>query len=262
MPGTDREVLAGGGVNEVVRIGTTVRRPTGPWSPQVHTLLRHLRAQGFAAAPAVHDVTADGFEILDFLPGEVSNYPATPAAASVEALLSAAGLLRAFHDATAGSALTAATGWMLPARKPAEVVCHGDFAPHNCVLDGHRAVGIIDFDTAHPGPRLWDVAYAVYRWSPITAPGNADGFGTADEQARRTRLFCDRYGLDAEARAGLVDAVTARLYALVDFMHEQAAAGSAAFASHLAAGHHRQYLGDAAYLAQQRAVFEEHLTAR
>ncbi|GAA3034305.1 aminoglycoside phosphotransferase family protein [Streptosporangium longisporum] len=253
---SDREVLTGGGVNEVVRIGATVRRPTGPWSPAVHGLLRHLRARGFTASPAVHGVTGDGFEILDFLPGEVSNYPVTPAAASTEALESAAELLRSYHDATVEHARDVTGGWMLPARAPVEVVCHGDYAPHNCVLDGDRVVGIIDFDTAHPGPRLWDVAYAVYRWAPLTAPANNDGFGTAAEQARRARLFCDRYRLGAAGRSGLVDTVIARLHALVDFMRAQADAGNAAFAGHLADGHHVQYLADAAYLDERRAVFD------
>jgi hypothetical protein len=239
-----------------VRIGNTVQRPTGPWSPQVHGLLEYLRAAGFTAAPALHEVTADGYEILDFLPGEVCNYPVSEAAASLEALHSAAQLLRAYHDHTTdylpGVALE---GWQLPSGRPVEVICHGDFAPHNVVLDDRKAVGIIDFDTAHPGSRLEDVAYAVYRWAPLTAPDNPDGFGTVLEQAARTRMFCDRYGLDKPGRAGLADAVILRLHALVDFMSTQAAAGNSAFAGHLAAGHHHQYLGDAGYLAAHRDVF-------
>ncbi|MGW7541102.1 aminoglycoside phosphotransferase family protein [Streptomyces sp. NPDC054770] len=256
----DYEVLAGGGVNEVVRIGTTVRRPTGPASPLVHGLLRHLRESGFTQAPALHEVTADGFEILDFIPGDVCNYPVSEAAATPEALESAATLLRAFHDHTVDYVgRVPAHGWMQAEVDPAEVICHGDYAPHNVVLRGTEAVGIIDFDNAHPGPRLWDVAHGVYRWAPITAPGNADGFGTAEEQAVRTRVFCDRYGLDADGRAALVDAVIARVTAIVDFMKSQAAAGNAAFAGHLADGHHIQYLNDVAYLRDQRAVFEKHL---
>ncbi|MFD8593829.1 phosphotransferase enzyme family protein [Kitasatospora sp. NPDC059646] len=253
----DGEILSGG-VNRVERIGDRVLRPTGPWSPAVHRLLGHLRANGFTAAPAFHGSAADGREILDFLPGEVSDYPATPAAASRTALLTAARLLRAYHDATAGFT---ADGWMLPAREPAEVICHGDYAPHNCVLDGERVVGVIDFDTAHPGPRLWDVAYAVYRWVPTTEPGNADGFGTPDEQAARAREFCDAYGLDRAGRAGLVDALEARLHALVAHMRAEAAAGSAAFASHLADGHHLMYLADAAYVVRERDRFERALLA-
>ncbi|MBQ1025362.1 aminoglycoside phosphotransferase family protein [Micromonospora sp. C95] len=256
----EREILTGGGVNEVVRIGDTVRRPTGPWSARVHDLLRHLAARGFAAAPRVRDTSEPGFEILDFLPGEVSNYPPTPAAASVEALESAAALLRAYHDATAEYARRAPRdGWQVAATEPVEVICHGDYAPHNCVLDGNRVVGIIDFDHAQPGPRIWDVAYAAYRWVPMTAPENTDGFGTAEEQAARLRTFCDRYGLNDSGRAGLVDAAVARLHALVDFMHAQAAAGNAAFAGHLADGHHIQYLNDARYVRAQRLVFEHAL---
>ncbi|MER5771018.1 aminoglycoside phosphotransferase family protein [Streptomyces sp. NPDC001985] len=255
----DREVLSGG-VNEVLRIGARVRRPTGPWSPLVHGLLRHIREQGFTAAPAVHEVTGDGYEILDFLPGEVSDYPPTPAAASRAALESAARLLRAYHDSTVGYARRDhATGWMLPARAPVEVICHGDYAPHNCVLDGTRVTGIIDFDAAHPGPRLWDIAYAVHRWAPLTAPGNPDGFGTAREQALRARLFCDRYGLDGAGRHRLVDTVAERLRALVEFTRARAAEGNAAFARHIAEGHDRQYLADAAHVIDRRAEFERYL---
>ncbi len=258
----EHETLTGGGVNEVVRIGDTVRRPTGPWSPMVHELLRQIRRRGFTGAPRFHEVTADGHEILDFIPGDVSNYPPTPAAASPEALETAADLLRAYHDSTVEYAAQApSTGWQLPAVDPAEVICHGDFAPHNCVLDGTRVIGMFDFDAAHPGTRLWDVAYAVYRWVPMTAPTNADGFGTSDEQAQRLRIFCDRYGLADRARGDLVDAVAARLHALVGFMREQAAAGSAAFASHLADGHHIQYLTDADYVIAERGTFERHLLA-
>ncbi|MEO3972655.1 aminoglycoside phosphotransferase family protein [Streptomyces sp. CAU 1734] len=251
---TDHEVLSGG-VNQVIRTGATVRRPTGPWSPLVHRLLRQLRERGFTAAPDVRGVTADGFEILDFLPGEVSDYPATPAAASREALETAAELLRAYHDAATGPLTAVTEGWMMAAREPAEVICHGDYGPHNCVLDGNRTTGIIDFDAAHPGPRLWDIAHAVYRWVPLSTESPRP----PAEQAVLARVFCDRYGLDAAGRAGLVDAVVARLHALVDFMRTRAAAGNAAFAGHLADGHHLLYLGDAEYLERERAVFERHL---
>ena len=64
------EILPGG-INEVVRIGDTVRRPAGPWSPNVHALLRHL--EGFPGVPRVVAEPADGYEHLSFLPGEVSN---------------------------------------------------------------------------------------------------------------------------------------------------------------------------------------------
>ncbi|MER6911367.1 aminoglycoside phosphotransferase family protein [Streptomyces sp. NPDC000594] len=246
-----------GGVHEVLRVGAVVRRPTGPWSPLVHGLLRHLRERGFTAAPAVHGTDDDGrTEILDFLPGSAGTDPTVPAVRSPVALESAAALLRAYHDSTLGYAEGVREGWMLPAREPAEVICHGDFAPYNCVLDGDRVVGVFDFDTAHPAPRLWDIAYAVYRWAPMTAPGSGDAWGTTAEQAVRVRDFCAAYGLPAGERALLIDTVTARLRELVAFMRERAAAGDAAFARHLAEGHHEQYLGDARYLERVRGEFE------
>ena len=133
-------------------------------------------------------------------------------------------------------------GWQVPALEPVEVVCHGDYAPYNCVLDGSRVTGLFDFDFAHPGPRLWDVAYAAYRWVSLTAPGNADGPGSTLQQAVRLRLYCDRYGLDAAGRAALVETVAARLHSMVALMRAQAAGGHEAFARHLAEGHHTLYL--------------------
>jgi len=40
------EKLAGGNMSAVARIGGTVRREAGFWTPRVHALLSHLRAQG------------------------------------------------------------------------------------------------------------------------------------------------------------------------------------------------------------------------
>ncbi|GAA3143745.1 aminoglycoside phosphotransferase family protein [Planomonospora alba] len=253
-------VLLKGGVNEVLRVGETVHRPTGPWSPAVHGLLRHLERRGFRGAPRLHGVTEDGLEVLDFIPGRVSDYPLTPEAASGEALESAAELLRAYHDATAEYVAGHETGWMSPALPPAEVILHNDYAPYNCVLDGTRVVGIIDFDTAAPGPRLWDVAYAVHRWAQVGDPDAGTGCGTAEEQAVRARVFCDRYGLDAAGRGALVDTVAARLGALVEFMHAQAAAGVEAFRRHIEEGHDTLYRNDIAYLGERRAAFEAALS--
>lgn len=80
--GDDVEVLTGGGVNDVVRVGTTVRRPTGPWSAQVHDLLRHLERERLPGVPRSHGTTPEGLEVLDPLPGEVCGYPVSDAAAT------------------------------------------------------------------------------------------------------------------------------------------------------------------------------------
>jgi len=70
-------------------------------------------------------------------------------------------------------------------------------------LDGEQAIGIIDFDVSHPGPRSWDIAYALYRWAPFTNPNNKDGFGSIYDQIKRARLFCEAYGLAKKHRRGM-----------------------------------------------------------
>jgi hypothetical protein len=47
--------LAGGGRTEVYRRGDIVIRKSGPWTPAVHALLRHLERVGFVAAPRLVD---------------------------------------------------------------------------------------------------------------------------------------------------------------------------------------------------------------
>ena len=48
MTGTEIP-LAGGNMSAgVVRVGDTVRRPAGPWTPAVHALLTHLHEAGFS----------------------------------------------------------------------------------------------------------------------------------------------------------------------------------------------------------------------
>lgn len=238
-----------GGVNEVVRRGDTVIRPAGPHSASVHRLLRHVRAAGFEGGPDVIDLGVDArIETLTFVPGEVTGYPVSPPFRTDRALESAAVLLRDFHDASVGFPTQASDRWGLPTREPVEVICHGDFAPYNCAVTDGDVTGVFDFDTAHPGPRLWDVGYAAYRWAPLTDPDGGEGFGTTTEQARRLRLFCASYGTDD--LNGVIAAAADRLHALVDMMRTRAAAGNAAFAEHVADGHDLLYLNDIAYFTR------------
>lgn len=63
--------LAGGNTGGAVRVGDTVRRVPGGWTPSVHALLRHLQAVGFTGCPRVHGFDDQGREVLSYLPGEV-----------------------------------------------------------------------------------------------------------------------------------------------------------------------------------------------
>src|SRR3712207_9264011 len=108
------KLLTGGRITQgVVRIGNTVRRPTGPHTLFVHSLLHHLEEGRFDGTPRVLGIDVQGREILSFTQGHV---PPDLATWSDEQLVRAAELIRRFHDATAGSALAGEE----------EVVCHND----------------------------------------------------------------------------------------------------------------------------------------
>ncbi|WP_434361448.1 aminoglycoside phosphotransferase family protein [Parasalinivibrio latis] len=243
-----------GGRDSIRRAGNELLRPLNPWTPKVHGFLRYLETQGFTNVPKVLRIDRQD-EVLSWVEGCCSNYPLSGDAASDETLMSAALLLRQYHDVSANYARTAPTeGWMLSAVNPIEVMCHGDFAPYNVVLNGSDAVGIIDFDTLHPGSRLSDVAYAVYRWAPLKNPRNPDSMGDLASQVRRTKVFCDSYGLKAPERTRLVISMIERLNALVDFMGKAADKGDKTFSAHIAEGHLDAYLDDIEYLTINRDV--------
>jgi len=183
-----------GGLNTVWLIDGRVHRPAGPWSARVHALLRHVSEAGFGGAPVPFGFDAEGREVLSYVSGEVGHhFPMTD-----EAVVSAARLLRRYHDATVGF-VAGADGWQCPAIEPAEVLCHGDFAQYNLVFDGDTAIGMIDFDWARPAPRWYDVAYGVYRFALM------DLDRPLDVQLRAAALFCDAYDASPATRRGVAD---------------------------------------------------------
>ena len=191
-----------GGMTDVARRGDTVVRGAGPWTPTVHALLSHLRAGGVAWVPEPLGRLPDGREVLSFLPGEVPSYP-LPAFVWEPAVLEAsARLLRALHDACAGFPLTGGI-WQLPTHAPAEVICHNDFAPHNLVFRGGLPVAVIDWDTASPGPRVWDLAHLAYRLVPLTAPDHPEVPASSPAtRLARLRALCAAYAAGGPAVPG------------------------------------------------------------
>lgn len=139
------EPLAGGNLTPVVRVGTTVRRAQGAWSPAVHALLQHLERVGFAGAPRFLGVDSQCRETLSFLPGAVGF---SPDLWRDEALLAAAQLLRHYHDATRSFQPPSDAHWQMVYPDPSqhEVFCHNDLAPYNLVFVEGLPTGIIDFD--------------------------------------------------------------------------------------------------------------------
>lgn len=188
----DEVVLAGGNLNAVTRLGETVLRRAGPWSPTVHRLLVHLGAGGVRGIPAPLGVAPDGRERLTCIEGDVPLHPMPQWVWGEQVLLDAGRLLRHLHDASLDFDLAGAV-WQLPAHEPAEVICHNDFSPHNLVFQKGRLVGAIDFDVCSPGPRVWDLAYLATRLVPLTE-GGGDGTRTWADLIARTAALLDAYG--------------------------------------------------------------------
>jgi hypothetical protein len=247
MPTEDAVPLAGGNMGTVVRMGDTVRRPAGPWTPNVHRLMLGLLEHGLHFVPRPITASED-YESIEFLSGEVGIYPMPQWVWRDDLLAEVGKALRQLHDVSSQLDLPT-QGWRLPAVEPVECVCHGDIAPYNTVCADGRLVGFIDWDFAVPGPRLWDLGYAAYRWVSLTPARHPDGRDqNLTEQRRRLQLLCDAYGDVTPTET--VEWAVKRLDHLVALSLDLAAAGDAAFQATIAAGHVRLYENDAAWLRQ------------
>ncbi|WP_105901484.1 aminoglycoside phosphotransferase family protein [Vibrio gangliei] len=247
------EELSGGRESAIYRDGEVVYRPLQPWSSTIHLVLKHLEQANVDESPKFLGVNQDQ-EILSFVEGNTYNYPLIGAIATNTALMSAAKLLRKIHDSTASLLARLdvnAHRWMLDPREPFEVICHGDFTPYNVALLEDTVVGVFDFDTAHPAPRIWDLAYSIYSWAPFKTDSN-DKLGTISEQEVRAKLFCDSYGATELEREQLADAMIQRLQALVSFMRSEAGKGNESFAENIEKGHLQAYLNDIKYITENK----------
>jgi hypothetical protein len=240
--------MAGGLAGGVARVGDTVRRPAGPWTPAVHALLEHLHAVGFRGAPRPLGLDERGREVLTYLPGTVP-WPDLGPIGSKDGLRRVARLVREFHDAVAGFVPPADARWqtLIPAEVPAEgsgIIAHHDLAPWNLVVHEDRWA-FIDWDVAAPGSREWDVAYAMRGFVPLSA----NPAYRRDDAPARLRVFADAYGLAADQREAIVPMLARRAAAMHDFLAERAAAGAAPWARLWREGHGDTWRADAEYAA-------------
>ncbi|WP_458126505.1 phosphotransferase [Paenibacillus sp. Z3-2] len=252
------EVFTGGNVNQVVRIGETVRRQAKP-NPYVHELLSHLEKVGYDHAPRFLRIDEQGREVLSYLEGIVpgNDYPEIEEYMwSDESLIGVAKLLRSYHDATVGFIATSESMNKYPGiTEQDEVVCHNDFAPYNVVYKDGRPQGIIDFDMAGPGPRLWDIAYALYTSVPLAdfSP-KMDGKGVMPYSSlahgsirnERITLFMSTYGLSVPT--DLKEWVISRIRFMCKTLSDRAAAGEHAFMKMVEEGHLAHYEKELVFL--------------
>jgi hypothetical protein len=233
--------LPGGNMGTVVRVGDTVRRTTGAWTPAVHALLDYLADVDFEAAPRVLGLDDRGREILTFIEGDTVVTP-VPDQVWFDTLSAGARLLRRFHDLSIHFTPPAGAVWRdRPENAGAhEVICHSDWAPYNAIFRGGRLVAMIDWDFAVPGSRLFDLAWCALMWCPLAPPErfNPDLPEPVD-QPTRLRELCDAYGL--QDRLALIDAIYERTRGALEFIEEGAAAGDPARRKMFTEGHADRY---------------------
>lgn len=174
-----------------------VTRPASAWSPTVHAFLRYVRGQGLTCVPEPIAVEGD-VERLVAIEGD-SGAEGWAHQHSEAGLRSAALLLRTLHDASVGWEPPPDAVFCAPkVESGAEAVwCHGDVGPWNMVWHGDEAVGLIDWDFLHRGPRLDDVAYALQWFTPARDDEMAltwHHFPTLPDRAARVRIFLQTYG--------------------------------------------------------------------
>lgn len=225
--------LDGGNAGGALRVGDTVRRPTGPWTPAVHALLAHLAAKGFTSAPRPLGIDEQDREVLSYLPGEtVGSAKPWPAwTHSEDALDQVARWLRAFHDAVADFVPGPGAVWRGGGQwSPGLIVGHNDAAPYNAAWHDGRLAGFFDWDFASPVMPEWDLAFTAFSWVPLHARHvvAAEGFTDFAARPQRLRRFLEAYGWSGSLMA-FIEVVQARAKAHAEGIRQLAAGGDPLF---------------------------------
>lgn len=233
----DREVLEGGLNDGATRVGSSVLRPTGEWSPAVHQLLEHLEKVGFAGAPRILDIDREGNEVLTFIDGEAGSLTYPSALLEEEGVAEWGRFIRRYHDAVASFVPPPDAVWRVGRKRlrPGEVVCHGDLGYWNAVWRDGRVVGAIDWDYAEPDSPLRDLATAALGVVPFLDDDRASRhFPQSPDRRRRLAALCDAYG--AASPYDVLDAAVAYLSTEADRVITFGREGRRPWTSHLHRG--------------------------
>jgi Ser/Thr protein kinase RdoA (MazF antagonist) len=169
-------------------------------------------------------------------------------------LVRIARLIRDFHDAVEGFTPPADAQWnvLIPADGD-DIIAHHDLAPWNLIHGPDRSWTFIDWDCAAPGTRLWDLAYAIHGFVPLSA----DQDYQRSDAGPRSRTFVDAYGLDEQERRRLVPMLSRRTRSMHDFLLAQWRVGGEPWSTLWREGHGTAWHNDADWIGQR----EEHWTS-
>jgi hypothetical protein len=223
-PPSDEVRLPGGNVGGAVRVGDTVRRATGPWTPAVHALLAHL-ADRLPHVPRVLGFDEEGREVLSFLPGRVIDLDAE--VLSRAQLVDLVRWTRLFHAAVADFAHPGP--WRYFPIPSATIIGHNDIAPYNACFDGQRLSGVFDWDLSGPSTPLLELAFIAWNGVPLWT----DELDPV-ESAERLQLIAAAYGSFGPRQ--ILQAVPARIKIMLDGIPVAAAAGDSGMVNLMAVG--------------------------
>lgn len=251
----ERIKLVGGRFASPVKVGDVVERRAGPAAVNVHALLTHLRARGVTRVPQVLGTTPDGLERLTYFPGSSGFPPMGADTRSDDALVEAVRLVRQVHDASQDFVAPSHRWHHQEIARPVDVDCigHLDLAPWNFLFDGTRVVALIDWDTAAPSSRLWDLAYLAYQFTPMHGDEVLPAYGWDEPPDRRHRLELIATTYGGITPAQLLDVVPVRLAATAALMEQQAAQNDDSYALHAEEGHAEGWRLAAAHVIHHRS---------
>lgn len=211
MDEAEQQLTGGNVTQDVVRVGYTVRRPAGLWTPSVHAFLSHLRDQGFDGAPRSLGIDDQGRHVVEWIEGDLT-HPYRELSNSSPSLEDVGRLVRRFHDAASSFIPSTDASWNVVI-EPDErtLIVHHDLAAWNFVHGSGRAA-FIDWDLAAPGSRLWDLAWATHSFAGLATGADLQVVG------EKLRRFVEGYGLGGEDRRRVVDLLPRRYQAMYDLL--------------------------------------------
>jgi Ser/Thr protein kinase RdoA (MazF antagonist) len=250
------QALTGGNVTTgLVRIGDTVRRPAGSWTPAIHALLVHLHDAGFPHAPRSFGLDDEGRHVVEFIPGEVA-HPFTPLGETREAALFTIGAIaRRLHDVLAEFVPPPDAHWESPIPPDGtEQIVHNDLAPWNLVRSAKGLV-FIDWDGAAPGTRMWDLSYAAHGFVPLSPAVLVSSAGSG------LRALAEGYRLDEAGRHGLATLLARRARSMYDLLAHGHATGQLPWSRLWDEGHGRVWLADTEWIERWATQLRQALVA-
>jgi hypothetical protein len=128
-------------------------------------------------------------------------------------------------------------------------------APWNLVINEDQWA-FIDWDlAAPPGSRLWDLAYAIHGFVPLTASTTHQ----RNDASHRLRLMADGYGLTEPQRRQIIPMLASRTRAMHTFLADQAAHGAQPWARLWQEGHGEAWQADTDYIALRERQWHDAL---